>query len=240
MEVPLGFDFSLYARNQTLGEKVTPPSMTKTGTTIAAAVFDGGVVLAGDSRATNGDIVSVKDCMKLHYITDTIYACGAGTAADTDQIGYLVSSKLRLFQLNTGIQPRVEQAAAIMGKRLFKYGGYIQAAMIIGGVDFKGPAVYTLYPNGSVSRSAFTTMGSGSYHAVSVLENGWRPKMTEEECKELVADAIESGITHDLYSGSNINLCVIKANGHEFHNNYRETNKRDFRAPHPIGLLTRD
>ena len=56
-------------------------------------------------------------------------------------------------------------------------------------------------------------MGSGSYAAVSVLENGWRKNMTEEEAKELVANAILAGITNDLGSGSNVNLCVINDKG---------------------------
>ena len=35
--------------------------------------------------------------------------------------------------------------------------------------------------------------------------------MSEEECKKLVRDAIAAGITHDMGSGSNIDLAVIKA-----------------------------
>ena len=42
------------------------PKVTKTGTTICGVIFDGGVVLGADTRATGGDVVSDKNCMKIH------------------------------------------------------------------------------------------------------------------------------------------------------------------------------
>jgi 20S proteasome subunit beta 2 len=34
--------------------------------------------------------------------------------------------------------------------------------------------------------------------------------MTEEEAKNMVIAAIEAGIYHDLGSGSNVDVCIIK------------------------------
>ena len=45
-------------------------------------------------------------------------------------------------------------------------------------------------------------MGSGSLAAMSVLEDAWKPNMSEEEAKKCVRDAIASGILSDGYSGS--------------------------------------
>lgn len=36
--------------------------------------------------------------------------------------------------------------------------------------------------------------------------------MSEDEAKKLVRDAIAGGILHDMGSGSNVDICVIKAN----------------------------
>lgn len=44
--------------------------------------------MGADSRATAGNIIADKNCMKVHKLTDLIYACGAGTAADLDQVFY--------------------------------------------------------------------------------------------------------------------------------------------------------
>ena len=48
--------------------------------------------------------------------------------------------------------------------------------------------------------------------ATAVLENGWRPNMTEEEAKKLVRDAIAAGIVNDMGSGSNVDLAILKPN----------------------------
>lgn len=59
---------------------------TKTGTTICGAVFSTGVVLGADTRSTNGETVADKNCQKIHYIAPNVYCCGAGTAADTENV----------------------------------------------------------------------------------------------------------------------------------------------------------
>ena len=56
-----GFDFSNHNRNVALHAKGVPlPKATSTGTTIVGCVFDGGVVIAADTRATSGPIVADK------------------------------------------------------------------------------------------------------------------------------------------------------------------------------------
>ena len=56
-------------------------------------------------------------------------------------------------------------------------------------------------------------MGSGSVVAMSILENGYRDKLSRAEAEELVTQAIMSGIYNDLGSGSNVDLCVIPVEG---------------------------
>ena len=58
-----GFDFSNHNRNAALHAQGVPlPKATSTGTTIVGALFDGGVVIAADTRATSGPIVADKVC----------------------------------------------------------------------------------------------------------------------------------------------------------------------------------
>lgn len=51
--------------------------------------FQTGVVMGADSRATQGNIIADKHCEKVHKLTESMYACGAGTAADLDQVSDL-------------------------------------------------------------------------------------------------------------------------------------------------------
>ena len=69
----LGFDFSLYSRNSKLISKTGENPHLKTGTTIAAITYNGGVVLGADTRATAGPVVAVKDVFKIHYISENIW-----------------------------------------------------------------------------------------------------------------------------------------------------------------------
>jgi hypothetical protein len=66
-----GFDFSNYNRNASLHAKGLPlPKATSTGTTIVGCIFNGGVVIAADTRATSGSIVADKVGTKpLHVKT---------------------------------------------------------------------------------------------------------------------------------------------------------------------------
>lgn len=207
------------------------PIARKTGTTIAGVVFNGGVVLGADTRATSGPIVFEKTCEKIHYIADNIFCCGAGTAADTEHTTALIASQLKLHSLATRRDPRVATALALLKSRLFRHQGHIGAACVLGGVDFHGPHLYTVYPHGSTDRLPFVTMGSGSLAAMAVFEAGFKDDMTEEEAKKLVCDGISAGIFNDLGSGGNVDICVLTKGKKEYVRGYLNENERMYRRP---------
>lgn len=204
-------NFSLTNRNKFLASAgLTQPQPMSTGTTICGVIFDGGLVLGADTRATAGPIVADKNCEKIHFIAPNIYCCGAGTAADTEMTTALISSQLELLRLRTGTESRVVTCMTMLKRMLYKYQGQVSAALVLGGVDSTGPHLYTIYPHGSTDKLPFVTMGSGSLAAMSVFESGYKDEMTEVEAKKLVRDAIAGGVFNDLGSGSNIDLCVIR------------------------------
>ena len=93
---------------------------------------------------------------------------------------------------------------------LFRYGGNISAALILGGVDDNGAHLCGIQPHGSFSYLPYATLGSGSLAAQSVLDTGFSSKMTEEAAQDLAVRAIEAGVLNDLGSGSNIDVCIIR------------------------------
>ena len=109
--------------------------------------------------------ISDKNCEKIHYIAPNIYCCGAGTAADTEEITKLISSQLALLRLATRAGSRVVSAMTMLKRRLFQHQGQISAALVLGGVDVTGPHLYTIYPHGSTDKLPYVTMGSGSVRA---------------------------------------------------------------------------
>ena len=52
-------------------------------------------------------------------------------------------------------------------------------------------------------------MGSGSLHALTIIETRFKDDMTREEAVALVIEAISAGIYHDMGSGSHVDYCVI-------------------------------
>jgi len=224
---PAGFDFSNEIRNSFLVERGIPlPKATSTGTTIVGCLFKDGIILGADTRATEGPIVADKNCEKIHYISESIRCCGAGTAADTEFTTALISSNIELHALSTGRKPRVVTAMTMLKQMLFQYQGHIGAALVLGGVDATGPHLFTIHPHGSTDKLPYVTMGSGSLAAMAVFENGWRPDMERTEALELVTAAVSAGIFNDLGSGSNVDACVITASHTEMLRNFVRPNER--------------
>lgn len=186
------------------------PKATSTGTTIVGCIYKDGLVLGADTRATEGEIIADKNCEKIHYLTDNIRCCGAGTAADTEAVTALISSNLELHSLSTGRSPRVVTAMTMLKQMLFQYQGHIGAALVLGGIDSTGPNLFTVAPHGSTDKLPYVTMGSGSLAAMAVFESTWKPNLTQDEAKNLVIKAISAGIFNDLGSGSNCDVCVIE------------------------------
>jgi len=227
-----GFSFDLARRNHVLESRgMVAPKPKKTGTTIVGVVFDGGVVLGADTRATEGDTVADKNCEKIHYIADNIWCCGAGTSADTESTTGLISSQLELHRMATGKQPRVVTACTMLKRMLFKYQGNVSAALVLGGMDCKGPSLYTVYPHGSTDSLPYVTMGSGSLAAMAVFESEFQSKMSEEQAKKLVHAAIMAGINNDLGSGGSVDMMVITKDGYNQLRNYDRPNERKYRKP---------
>ncbi|TGZ85100.1 N-terminal nucleophile aminohydrolase [Ascodesmis nigricans] len=222
-----GFDFSNHTRNAALHAKGVPlPKATSTGTTIVGCIFDGGVVIAADTRATSGPIVADKNCEKLHYISPQIWCAGAGTAADTEFTTALISSQLELHSLSTGRKPRVVTCMTMLKQHLFRYQGHIGAYLVVAGVDPTGVHLFTVHAHGSTDKLPYVTMGSGSLAAMAIFESQWKKNLTRDEAVALCSEAIEAGIFNDLGSGSNVDVCVITEEKATLLRNYKTPNVR--------------
>jgi len=206
-----GFNFGNVSRNTILEAHGFPaPKATKTGTTIVGCLFEGGVVLGADTRATAGNIVADKKSEKIHRIAKRIYCCGAGTAADTEFTTKQIESQMELLRLNVGNEIPVIAALRLLKQKLFRYQGHIGAALILGGVDRNGPHLYQIYPHGSTDTLPFITMGSGSLAAMAVMETSWKKNLTEQQAIDLVFESVKAGIINDMGSGSTVDVAIIK------------------------------
>ncbi len=234
-----GFDFDNTLRNDAIKKQSgKEPIATSTGTTIVGIAYKDGVVMAADTRATAGPTVGDKNCFKLHYLAPNIWCAGCGTAADCDHVTEMIKRDLELHRLNTGSENRIATAVTKFSSHLFNYMGHIGAGIILGGIDVKGPQVWSIDPHGHTIAMPYHTQGSGSLAAMGIIENDYKEKdgelcMTEEEAIDLATRAIEAGIYHDLGSGSNVDYVVINKEGHRIKRSHKSDNKKLF--DHPVG-----
>jgi 20S proteasome subunit beta 2 len=76
----------------------------KTGTTIVGVQTRESIILAADTRATEGSVVADTRCEKVHQLCQNIWCCGAGTSGDLDAL----TRKVRYtFLLRTKIRDTV-------------------------------------------------------------------------------------------------------------------------------------
>jgi 20S proteasome subunit beta 2 len=76
----------------------------------------------------------------------------------------MVASQLELHRLNTNRVVPVPCASTHLKQYLFRYQGYVSAALVLGGVDIQNK-----YPHGSTDRVPYATIGSGSLAAINDL-----------------------------------------------------------------------
>uniref|UniRef100_A0A3B0N217 Proteasome subunit beta n=1 Tax=Theileria annulata TaxID=5874 RepID=A0A3B0N217_THEAN len=226
-----GWDFSNYSRNSRIQNSISGHNYLKTGTTICGVMGRDSVVLAADTRATQGIIVADKNCSKLHKISDNIYCAGAGVAADLEHTTLWLANNIELHRLNTKKAPRVQMCISMLVHELFKYQGYKQCALILGGFDYTGPHLFSVSPHGSSDSLPFCTMGSGSLNAMTVLEQYYFDGMSVEEATELAVKAISAGITNDLGSGGNVDVVVMDKNGSKHSRTFKKVCSRTYAAP---------
>ncbi|KAE8752604.1 hypothetical protein FOCC_FOCC000726 [Frankliniella occidentalis] len=189
-----------------------------TGTSIMAVEFEGGVVLGADSRTTTGVYIANRVTDKLCPISENIYCCQSGSAADTQAICDIVAYHLKFHQMELGEEPRVEVAAKIMQEICYEYRDSLMADIILCGWDkYKGGQVFAIPLGGMITRQSVSVGGSGSTYVYGNVDAGYKPNMTKEEGLKFVTETLSCAMARDGSSGGVIRLAVITKAGVERH-----------------------
>ena len=152
----------------------------KTGTTIVACVYDGGVVLGADTRVSTGIYVSNRASDKMTVLEDTTVMCRSGSAADTEAIASFVRYHVEQIGMERNGPLDVRTVARIANQINYQNKGANQglglsAYMIIGGWDEKhGAQVYSCTAGGNMIQNKWTTDGSGSTSIWGFMDEGFK------------------------------------------------------------------
>ncbi|TKS89112.1 Antigen peptide transporter 2 [Collichthys lucidus] len=162
----------------------------KTGTTIIAIEYNGGVVLGSDSRVSAGASVVNRVMNKLSPLHDKIYCALSGSAADAQTIAEMVNYHLDVHSIEIGEDPQVRSAATLVRNISYKYKEELSAHLIVAGWDRrnKGQVFATL--NGLLTRQPFAVGGSGSSYVYGFVDAEYRKGMSKEECQQFVVSTV--------------------------------------------------
>ncbi|MEO3767556.1 proteasome subunit beta [Streptomyces sp. B5E4] len=178
------------------------------GTTIVAVTFPGGVVLAGDRRATMGNMIAQRDIEKV-FPADEYSAIGiAGTAG-------VAVEMVRLFQLELEHFEKVEGAQLSLEGKANRLSTMIRSNLAMA---MQGLAVLPLFAGwdparekgrifsydvtgGRTEERGFASVGSGSVFARGALKKLFTDELTEAQAATVVVQALYDAADDDSATG---------------------------------------
>jgi proteasome beta subunit len=178
------------------------------GTTIVAATFPGGVVMAGDRRATMGNIIAQRDIEKV-FPADEYSCVGIAGAAG------LSVELVRLFQTELEHYEKIEGMTLSMDGKANRLAALIRANL---GMAMQGLAVVPLFAGfdlstgsgrifsydvtgGRYEETAFHSVGSGSMFARGSLKKLYRDDLSQDECVTAIVQALYDAADDDSATG---------------------------------------
>ncbi|KAH0830633.1 20S proteasome subunit [Lanmaoa asiatica] len=191
------------------------------GTTTLAFRFQGGVIVAVDSRATSGSYIASGTVKKVIEINPYLLGTMAGGAADCQYWETYLGVHCRLHELRNRERISVSAASKYLSNLVYSYKGMgLSMGTMICGWDKTGPAVFYVDSDGTRLKGDIFSVGSGSTFAYGVLDQGYRWDLTAEEAQELARRSIYAAGHRDAFSGNTCNLYHVKEEGWQFIGNY--------------------
>jgi proteasome beta subunit len=178
------------------------------GTTIVALTFDGGVVMAGDRRATMGPMIANREIEKV-FPADEFSAVGiAGSAG-------LALEMVRLFQLELEHYEKIEGTLLSLDGKANRLSTMIRGNL---GLAMQGLAVVPLFAGYDLDRRQgrifsydvtggryeehdHHSVGSGSVFARGALKKLWRRDLDADDGVRVAVEALYDAADDDSATG---------------------------------------
>jgi len=184
------------------------------GTTTLGFVCKAGVMIAVDSRASMGPVVSSQTVKKVIEINEFLLGTMAGGAADCQFWERVLGMRCRLHELRNKERISVAAASKLLANIVYGYRGYgLSMGTMVAGWDTTGPNLYYVDNDGTRLKGNVFSVGSGSTYAYGVLDSGYKYDLTVEEAYDLAKRAIYHATHRDAYSGGTVSLYHIRENG---------------------------
>jgi proteasome beta subunit len=211
MNQPIAGDFlSLLATRQLPALKVdaaNAPAQTQ-ATTVFAFHFKDGVLMAGDRRATAGNLIAQKDIEKVFAADDYSGVSIAGAAGPAIEMVKLFQVQLEHYEKIEGETLSLEGKANQLGQMVRSN---LPAAMqgfavvpLFAGYDHRrnrGRVFSYDVTGGKYEEADYQTNGSGGVHARNWIKASWQENMTREATVDLALRALFAAADEDTATG---------------------------------------
>ena len=178
------------------------------GTTIVALIFDGGVVMAGDRRATMGNVIASRDIQKVYPADESSVVGIAGSAG-------LAVELVRLYQVELEHYEKIEGATLSVEGKANRLATLLRGNL---GLAFQGLAVVPIFAGydaeegrgrifsydvtgGRYEEHSFHGVGSGSMFARGSLKKLYHDGLTADEAVTVALEALYDAADDDSATG---------------------------------------
>lgn len=200
-------EFAAHAAPEVLPRNVTT-QVAPHATTIVSAVFGGGVVMAGDRRATLGSMIAQRDIEKVFGADDYSVIGVAGIAGLAIEMVRLFQVELEHFEKIEGAPLSLDGkanrlAAMIRGNLGLALQGLVVVPMFAGwDVDQARGRVFSYDGTGGrYEESGYYAVGSGAPFARSSLKKLYRPELDETAAAQALVQALFDAADDDAATG---------------------------------------
>jgi proteasome beta subunit len=183
------------------------------GTTIVALKFPGGVLIAGDRRATQGNMIAGRDVQKIH-VTDDYTATGiAGTAAIAVEFARLYAVELEHYEKLEGVAltfaGKVNRLASMVRGNLgAALQGFIALPLLVG-YDLDDPkgdnagriVSFDAAGGWNLELEGYQSVGSGSIFAKSSMKKLYSRVTDAESALRVAIEALYDAADDDSATG---------------------------------------
>jgi len=185
-----------------------PPFPVPHGTTVLGLKFADGIVMAGDRRATSGNIIADPKMRKV-FAADGLSAIAiAGVAGQAIEMVKLFQLELEHYEKITGDRLSLEGKANRLAQMIRSNFPLAMQGLIVvplfGGYDERraeGRIFYYDATGGRWEEDDYQTTGSGGQPAKNSLKKRWKPGLDRDAALRVAAEALIDAADDDSATG---------------------------------------
>jgi proteasome beta subunit len=205
-------DFLAAAAPDLMPSAPYPGTVVPHGTTIVAATFNGGAIMAGDRRSTAGNLIAQHDIEKVFASDDYSLVGIAGAAGLAIELVRLYQVELEHYEKIEGTQLTLDGkanrlATMIRGNLAQAMQGLAVVPLFAGfDIDADEPAtagrIYSFdVVGGRYPERYYHSVGSGSLFAKGALKKLWRPGLDRAAIVRVVVESLYDAADDDSATG---------------------------------------